>query len=219
MEQKNATSSSCSFMNDSETKGQIFISLPSSCLSVLEGARPLNARQFSERGANEEAGSTRVFSFACMCNKEYLRLTALINFKWRYILYVDNTFCRSPQRCTDSESSVFSLVRCRRSCCAKQTQDQPQMLFNPLFILQNDSEGGRGALNTREEPLIISESCLMSWLVLVMTLLVCCCMECLGGGGGEKDTETETERVITELLQIKQHLQICQYFYTEVAKS
>lgn len=32
---------------------------------------------------------------------------------------------------------------------------------------------------TLEEPLMISESCLMSWLVLVMILLVCCCIECL----------------------------------------
>ncbi len=32
---------------------------------------------------------------------------------------------------------------------------------------------------TREDPLMMSVSCLTSWLVLVMTLLVCCCVECL----------------------------------------
>lgn len=40
-------------------------------------------------------------------------------------------------------------------------------------------KGEKVRQTTLEDPLMISESCLMSWLVLVMILLVCCCMECL----------------------------------------
>lgn len=43
---------------------------------------------------------------------------------------------------------------------------------------------------TREDPLMMSVSCLTSWLVLVMTLLVCCCVECLK----EKEKGIERER-------------------------
>lgn len=46
------------------------------------------------------------------------------------------------------------------------------------------------AERTHEELLMISESCLMSWLVLVMTLLVDCCSKCLQMEVGQTDCWT-----------------------------
>lgn len=149
------------------------------------------------------------------------------------------TFCRSPYRCTESDSSVLSLVRRSLSCCRKTkwhhehlvslttpSLNEMKLPFYNIIVCHCTCQWNvslpcsdetnitgytlykkycssnerkweiyksqRSMTFTREDPLMMSVSCLTSWLVLVMTLLVCCCVECLKER--EKGTERESER-------------------------
>lgn len=58
---RNAVSSSCSFMSDSETEEEDFhlnIISPSSCLCVPEGAGPSSVLQFSKRGEKDKEAAS-----------------------------------------------------------------------------------------------------------------------------------------------------------------
>lgn len=145
--QRCVISSSCSFMNGSETKGRFSSSicahLPLVCLCRRkQGPRALcNFLKGSKQ--RERCFSFIIFSILAICETPQICITMGY---WSYSIYLSvsknmnfsfevmDTFCRSPQRCTESESSAFSLVRRRRSCCATYQKQLTQMLFNPLFI-------------------------------------------------------------------------------------